>query len=133
MTQLCGNAASLFSFMTSEYIHELAIKLSRALNLINPNDLLAQQICQLAQQHGVDDFVAATRGMANFEASSKFLPELHSEILSHFNRESAGAALQSSETRLHDPDDEVLLPEPQRAGGLVRKESVCPQTCSSDR
>lgn len=113
----CVACYTCSTIMSSEYIHNLAIRLSRALNLINPNDLLAQQICELAQQHGVDEFVVEANERANFP-SSKFLPELHRDILSHFNRESAQAALNPSTSQESDPNMEVLMPEPQRAGGL---------------
>jgi hypothetical protein len=31
--------------------HEIAIDISRALNLVNPNDLLARQVIQIARNH----------------------------------------------------------------------------------
>lgn len=39
-----------------EFNHQLAIKLSRALNIVNPNDLLAKRVSDLAKQHDVDGF-----------------------------------------------------------------------------
>jgi hypothetical protein len=42
-----------------EFNHHLAIKLSRALN-INPNDLLAQRVSELAKQHTLEGFTNGT-------------------------------------------------------------------------
>lgn len=39
-----------------DFKHNLAIKLSRALNTVNPNDLLAQRVTDLAQQHDLEGF-----------------------------------------------------------------------------
>jgi pre-mRNA-splicing factor ATP-dependent RNA helicase DHX38/PRP16 len=40
-----------------DFTHQLAIKLSRALNIINPNDLLAQRVTDIAKTNSVDDFI----------------------------------------------------------------------------
>jgi pre-mRNA-splicing factor ATP-dependent RNA helicase DHX38/PRP16 len=45
-----------------EFIHQLAIKLSRALNIVNPNDLLAQRVTDIAKTNSLDDF---TKGIAH--------------------------------------------------------------------
>jgi len=39
-----------------DFIHQLAIKLSRALNIVNPNDLLAQRVTDIAKTNSLDDF-----------------------------------------------------------------------------
>lgn len=44
-----------------EFIHQLAIKLSRALNIVNPNDLLAQRVADIAKTNSLEDF---TKGIA---------------------------------------------------------------------
>lgn len=41
-----------------EFVHQIAISLSRALNLINPNDLLAQRVQDIAKTNTVDGFIA---------------------------------------------------------------------------
>ena len=43
-----------------EFIHQIAIKLSRDLNLVNPNDLLAQRVRDIAKTNTVDGFIAGT-------------------------------------------------------------------------
>lgn len=40
-----------------EFNHQIAIKLSRAANTLNPNDLLAQRVTDLAKQHNLEGFV----------------------------------------------------------------------------
>lgn len=42
--------------------HQLAIKLSRALNTVNPNDLLATRVTDLVKQNDVDKFITGMRG-----------------------------------------------------------------------
>ena len=43
-----------------EFNHQIAIKLSRATNTINPNDLLAQRVTDLAKQHDLEGFIKGT-------------------------------------------------------------------------
>jgi hypothetical protein len=38
------------------FIHELAIKLSRALNIINPNELLARRVIDIAKTNTPEGF-----------------------------------------------------------------------------
>ena len=42
------------------FVHEIAIKLSRALNLINPNDLLARRVIDIARNN--DELNRFTQG-----------------------------------------------------------------------
>ena len=42
------------------YMHNLAIKLSRALNTINPNDLLAQRVTDIAKANSTEGFIKGT-------------------------------------------------------------------------
>ncbi|KAI0638802.1 P-loop containing nucleoside triphosphate hydrolase protein [Trametes polyzona] len=105
---------------TDDFTHQLAIKLSRALNLINPNDLLAQRVQDIAKNNTVDGFIAAAKSFGKFKDS--FLAELHAEILSHGKQEAAGNEAQPVQgIVVHDSD--VLEPEPVRQGGLVRKDA----------
>lgn len=43
-----------------EFNHQLAIKLSRALNIVNPNDLLAQRVTDIAKTNTLDGFTKGT-------------------------------------------------------------------------
>ncbi|KAG6878676.1 hypothetical protein C0992_007690 [Termitomyces sp. T32_za158] len=100
--------------------HQLAIKLSRALNTINPNDQLALRVIDLAKTNSLEDFTAAARTFGKFKDS--FLAEIHSEILVHAKQEATGVVPQPVQgITVHDSD--VLEPEPVRPGGLMRMES----------
>ncbi|KAI0696487.1 P-loop containing nucleoside triphosphate hydrolase protein [Cerioporus squamosus] len=103
-----------------EFTHHIAIQLSRALNLVNPNDLLARRVQDIAKTNTVEGFIAASRTFGKFKDS--FLSELHAEILSHEKQEAAGNASQPVQgIVVHDSD--VLEPEPVRQGGLMRKDA----------
>lgn len=43
------------------FTHTLAIKLSRALNIVNPNDLLAQRVQDIAKNNTLEGFASGTR------------------------------------------------------------------------
>ncbi|GLB36636.1 putative helicase associated domain (HA2) Add an annotation [Lyophyllum shimeji] len=104
----------------SEFIHQLAIKLSRALNIVNPNDLLAQRVIDIAQNNTLEGFTKAARAFGKFKES--FLAELHSEIMLHAKQQATGVAPQPVPgITVHDSD--VLEPEPVRPGGLMRMDT----------
>ncbi|KAF9261860.1 P-loop containing nucleoside triphosphate hydrolase protein [Marasmius fiardii PR-910] len=104
-----------------DFNHNLAIKLSRALNIVNPNDLLAQRVTDIVKTNSVDDFKKAAASFGKFKDS--FLEEIHSEIVAHLKQEETGVAPQPvAGITVHDSD--VLQPEPVRQGGLVRKDTV---------
>ncbi|KAF8060913.1 P-loop containing nucleoside triphosphate hydrolase protein, partial [Lyophyllum atratum] len=104
----------------SAFNHQLAIKLSRALNSINPNDLLAQRVSDIAKTNTVEGFTNAARAFGKFTDS--FLAELHSEILLHAKQEATGVAPQPVQgITVHDSD--ILEPEPVRPGGLMRMDT----------
>ena len=39
------------------FVHQLAIKLSRVLNIVNPNDLLARRVIEIAKTNSLEDFI----------------------------------------------------------------------------
>jgi len=119
--------------------HQVAIKLSRALNLLNPNDLLAERVIEIAKTNSAEGFAkgefhcarnqvfshrrlaVAARAFGKFQDS--FLTELHDEILSHVKQEASGLAPHPVEgITVHD--SEVLEPDPIRPGGLMRSDTV---------
>lgn len=126
-----------------DFTHHIAIQLSRALNLVNPNDLLARRVQDIAKTNTVEGFIAgahslrctncsrliyvaslASKSFGKFKDS--FLSELHAEILSHAKQEAAGNPSQPVQgIVVHDSD--VLEPEPVRQGGLMRKDAVSAQ------
>ncbi|KAF8921605.1 putative PRP16-RNA-dependent ATPase [Mucidula mucida] len=102
-----------------EFTHQIAIRLSRALNIINPNDLLAQTAIDIAKTTTQDGFMTAARSFGKFQDS--FLGELYADILSHAHQEESGHVPQPLPgITVHDSD--VLEPEPARQGGLVQKD-----------
>lgn len=59
--------------------HQVAIDISRALNLVNANDLLARQVIQIARNHKqVGGFV---KGKELFDDIRRDLPTLQNEAL----------------------------------------------------
>lgn len=103
-----------------EFKHHVAIQLSRALNLVNPNDLLAERVIDIAKTNSSEGFAKAARAFGKFQDS--FLTELHDEILSHVKQEASGLAPRPVEgITVHD--SEVLEPDPIRQGGLVRNDT----------
>ncbi|KAI0320136.1 putative PRP16-RNA-dependent ATPase [Amylostereum chailletii] len=105
---------------TDDFNHQLAIKLSRALNIINPNDLLATRVIDIAKSNDEAGFIKAAQTFSKFKES--FLSELYSEITTHARQEESGIAPKPVQgITVHDSD--VLEPDPVRQGGLMRKET----------
>ncbi|OCH94206.1 P-loop containing nucleoside triphosphate hydrolase protein [Obba rivulosa] len=103
-----------------EFTHEVAIKLSRALNIVNPNDLLARRVQDIAKANTLEGFVNAAKSFGKFKDS--FLAELHAEIISHAKQETSGHVPQPVHGIIVH-DSEVLEPDPARQGGLVRRDA----------
>jgi hypothetical protein len=51
------NAVMASSDASDDYKHQLAIKLSRAINLVNPNDLFAERVINIAKQSSLQEFI----------------------------------------------------------------------------
>ncbi|KAF8665135.1 hypothetical protein AX16_000601 [Volvariella volvacea WC 439] len=100
-----------------DFDHQLAIKLSRAMNTLNPNDLLARRVIDIAKNNSVDGFIQAANGFGKFKDS--FLSEIYAEIMSHAKQE-ANQVPKNPIPGIVVHDSEVLEPEPVRQGGLVR-------------
>ncbi|KAF8508472.1 P-loop containing nucleoside triphosphate hydrolase protein [Gautieria morchelliformis] len=103
-----------------EFTHNVAIQLSRALNIVNPNDLLARRVMDIAKANTTEAFIKAATAFGKFQ--KQFLSELHAEIISHVKKEQAGLPAQPVQGMIvHDSD--VLEPEPPRQGGLMRNDA----------
>jgi len=50
----------------NEFNHQVAIKLSRALNTLNPNDLLAQRVIDIAKTNSENGFIAGMLQLPKF-------------------------------------------------------------------
>jgi pre-mRNA-splicing factor ATP-dependent RNA helicase DHX38/PRP16 len=119
-----------------DWNHQLAIKISRALNTVNPNDLLATRVTEIAKTQSREGFVkglstfillhlqltllSAAKTFGKFQDS--FLSELYAEIQFHVKQEAPGAPEPMQGITVHDAD--VLEPDPVRPGGLMRKDTV---------
>ncbi|KAJ7051210.1 hypothetical protein C8F01DRAFT_999672 [Mycena amicta] len=101
-----------------DFNHQLAIKLSRALNTLNPNDLLAQRVTDIARSSSVADFIKAARTFGKFDDS--FLSELHTEISLH---EKGITPKPVEGITITVDDSDVLEPPPARPGGLMRQDT----------
>ncbi|TFK99651.1 P-loop containing nucleoside triphosphate hydrolase protein [Pterulicium gracile] len=100
--------------------HQLAIKFSRVLNIVNPNDLLAKRIIDIGKNHTLEGFKKAASAFGKFQDT--FLTEIHAEIMSHAQQEATGHAPEPVQgITVHD--SEVLEPEPERQGGLFRTDA----------
>ncbi|KZT35459.1 hypothetical protein SISSUDRAFT_169695 [Sistotremastrum suecicum HHB10207 ss-3] len=104
---------------SEEFVHKIAIKLSRALNLINPNDLLARRVVDIASRNNHDQFLKAAMTFGKFQES--FLSELHADIHSYVLENSKNSKQPNAGVAVHELD--VLAPEPVRMGGLVQNDS----------
>lgn len=126
---------------TDEFTHQIAIKLSRAMVMlnpaisVNPNDLLARNVINLANDNNtVEQFTTGVWPLNTFDSrltkeylavksfgrfQNSFLFELYSEIRTHTKEETSGVSSQPVPgITVHDSD--VLQPERVRAGGLMR-------------
>jgi pre-mRNA-splicing factor ATP-dependent RNA helicase DHX38/PRP16 len=131
-----------------EFVHNVAVRLSRVLNLINPNDLLATRVIDIANANDQDGFSSGTwfcsyffthnetdtsrllqaaRAFGIGPAHDDFLKELHGDITSHtiHQRQEQSNLNAHSKTiaGVTVTDSETLEPEPVRQGGFLRNEN----------
>ncbi|WVO13862.1 hypothetical protein L204_101485 [Cryptococcus depauperatus] len=111
----------------NEFTHQIAIEMSRIMNLINPNDVLGKRIVEIAKGNRTGDaFLRAVSTFGKFPQDAML--SLHTRILAHLailhsQSPPRNAKKQLGEERLegmeHD-DTDTLAPEPARKGGLRR-------------
>ena len=125
----------------SSPMHQLAIAVSRELNLVNPNDLLAKRVLELAQQNSesLPQFQKAAKTFGRFR--DVFLQEVWMDSKSakftgagaHDASAPSGMATSSSTDasegrmtigNLVIEDSEVMMPQKQAPGGLMRPSSA---------
>ncbi|EJD44265.1 hypothetical protein AURDEDRAFT_125294 [Auricularia subglabra TFB-10046 SS5] len=104
------------------FVHNVAIKLSRAQNTINPNDLFAKTVIDIAKTNARGAFIKAPAAATFGRFQQHFLEELHDEIQSHIQQQESGLAAKPV-YGINVIESEVLAPEPTRQGGLVRPDS----------
>lgn len=118
---------------SEDAIHSLAVSLSRELNLVNPNDLLARRVLALARQNSdsLPKFQAAAKTFGRFR--DVFLQEVWMDSKS---AKFTGSGAHDAEAPSGDPDggshgklmvgnlviedSEVMMPPKQAPGGLMR-------------
>jgi len=122
-----------------DFIHQLAIKLSRATNSLNPSDVFAKTVIELAKSNPPDAFVncelfvrlvqvplliveTVAKSFGSFQEN--FLIQVHEDILAHERQTKSGHVPQPV-VGMNIMDSDVLEPEPMRKGGLIRPEKVC--------
>ncbi|GAB1526013.1 Helicase associated domain (HA2) [Rhizoctonia solani] len=121
MDRSAGHEKSPDSSEVDPFVHNIAIKLSRALNIVNPNDLLATRVINIVKSNSPDGFIKAARAFGKFQDS--FLQDIHSEISIHLDQQKDGHVPQPiAGIEVHD--SEVLEPEAPRAGGLMRPDGT---------
>lgn len=106
------------------FVHHVAVALSRALNSISVNELLARRVIDIARTNAtVASFKRAIAAFGKF--SEELVEELHTEILVHLSQEEKKGRLAVAGFAVHDEDGpDMLETEEQRAGGLVRGAAV---------
>ncbi|KAI7868443.1 hypothetical protein BDF14DRAFT_551467 [Spinellus fusiger] len=105
------------------FTHTVAIELSRALNLPNPNDLLARRVIQIARNdRHFENFVSACQTFGRFKR--EFLNELFTKITDHAapvqqRHDPVAPAQQRVAPNMTENTSEVLVLGNQLPGGLV--------------
>ncbi|OZJ04171.1 hypothetical protein BZG36_02176 [Bifiguratus adelaidae] len=111
MSQAEGNGDDL--------VHNIAVELSRVLNLVNPNDLLAKRVIQIARREtNVDQFVKACHTFGRFR--DEFLYDIYTTITQFDKRTST--VPEGSPKPIEEPkqrSSEVLVLGSDANGGLV--------------
>ncbi|KAF8310889.1 P-loop containing nucleoside triphosphate hydrolase protein [Clavulina sp. PMI_390] len=105
-----------------QFVHRIAVKLSRFLNTLNPNEGLANTVVNFGKTYADDipKFKTSARTFGKFDDA--FLEELHSEILSFLKQEEIGHFVHAPKG-IEVVESDILAPEPVRKGGLVRPDS----------
>ncbi|CAG8697359.1 5223_t:CDS:2, partial [Acaulospora morrowiae] len=107
----------------TDFVHQIAIELSRALNLLNPNDLLAKTVIQVAKDHkNVGTFIKACQGFGRFK--EEFLADLYTTIKKRIKEESIDLNSQKPDPSSIPTNStvlgEVLTSSNSSVGGLIR-------------
>jgi pre-mRNA-splicing factor ATP-dependent RNA helicase DHX38/PRP16 len=118
-----------------DFVHQIAIEMSRVMNSINPNDLLAKRIIDIARgNRSAEAFLRATSTFGKFPEDTML--GLHTRILVHLSQTAhqfTRSALPGRNGEVkeeekvdgmdHDSSDRMLA-EPRRKGGLMQSGSV---------
>ncbi|KAG0168178.1 DEAH-box RNA helicase prp16 [Apophysomyces sp. BC1015] len=108
-----------------DFTHDIAIDFSRALNLPNPNDLLAKRVVQIAKNdRNFERFAGACQTFGRFK--QEFLMEIYTKITEHIHsskylEESKSDASAVKPTISGGTRGEVLMLGNNLPGGLIGK------------
>ncbi|CEP11000.1 hypothetical protein [Parasitella parasitica] len=113
---------------SDDFVHDIAIDISRALNLTNPNDLIAKKVIQFAEVN--KDFEKFSKVCSTFGRFSKeFLAETYTKINNQRQQEKQKSSnSSSSNSQPVQPDantirNEVLVLGNNLPGGLITKKN----------
>ncbi|KAI8381606.1 uncharacterized protein BYT42DRAFT_311362 [Radiomyces spectabilis] len=102
----------------ADFVHEIAIDFSRALNLTNPNDLLAKRVVQIAKNdRNFEKFAAACQTFGRF--NSEFLQNIYTKISDYFQSQKQSSAGSQKAVVSDGTKSEVLMLGNNLPGGLI--------------
>ncbi|CDH56598.1 pre-mrna splicing factor [Lichtheimia corymbifera JMRC:FSU:9682] len=103
-----------------EFTHDIAIEISRALNITNPNDLLAKRVIQQAKNNKFDKFADACQTFGRFKR--EFLLEIYTKIDNHL-KDTAFTSQEGTAVRSATDGQrgEVLMLGNNLPGGLISR------------
>lgn len=119
MDAAAGSSSS--SSQEDPFVGHVAVQLSRALNSISVNALLARRVIDIASSNpSVATFKKALSAFGKI--TDAVVEELHTEILVHLSQQSKGGKINVSGFAVHDEHGPDMLEEEKNrgAGGLVR-------------
>jgi len=104
-----------------EFTHNVAIKISRVMNSLNPNDLLARRLIDIAKTNSCGRIYQGGSGLWPYTGRiSQGIT--HGDTRPSKARKLGHHVAPVQGLTVHDTD--VLEPEPARKGGLVRPDTV---------
>ncbi|KAJ9104349.1 hypothetical protein QFC19_003991 [Naganishia cerealis] len=93
---------------SNDFVHHIAIELSRRLNTVNPNDVLAKRVIDIARHNRTGDaFVKAASSFGKFD--NEFLLGIHSQILAYLSAESMEGSASKARRTSHGSSDTAAI------------------------
>ncbi|CEJ04865.1 Putative Pre-mRNA-splicing factor ATP-dependent RNA helicase prp16 [Rhizopus microsporus] len=109
------------------FIHDIAVEVSRALNLTNPNELIAKKVIQFAENNG--DFERFSQVCGTFGRFSKeFLNDIYVKIKNHKRTQQKPSSAKSKPIQQDQNRSEVLLLANNLPGGLIKTKNKSSRT-----
>ncbi|KAG1497491.1 hypothetical protein G6F46_004448 [Rhizopus delemar] len=109
------------------FIHDIAVDISRALNLTNPNDLIAKKVVQFAENN--KDFEKFSQVCSTFGRFSKtFLNDIYIKIQNHKRDQQKPSSANSKLVQQDQNRGEVLFLGNDLPGGLITAKNKSSKT-----